>query len=184
MSLLEPRCALVMKIFNSLSLQGANTVSGLKDPVTVATSPTLKSSSVITGQSTFPSCSMETASPASKKSSIISTRSSPSSAKCNSEPQGSPSTQLAFNSCRSDLASPLLPVVKGDTESAAEVSSLQAKCLKEFDINSMPSARLLSEKEKRICTSLRLTPSQYIAIKGLMIKVSDVTCCLLSVIKV
>lgn len=160
-----------MKIFNSLSLQGANTVSGPKDPVTVATSPTSKSSSVITGQSTSPSCSMETVSPA-KKSCVISTRSSPSSVKCNSEPQGSPSTQLAFNSCKSDHVSPLLPVVKGDTESAADTSSLQAKCLKEFDINSMPSARLLSEKEKRICTSLRLTPSQYIAIKGLMIKVS------------
>lgn len=42
----------------------------------------------------------------------------------------------------------------------------------------MPSARLLSEKEKRICTSLRLTPSQYIAIKGLMIKVSHPSQCL------
>lgn len=50
--------------------------------------------------------------------------------------------------------------------------------LKEFDVNSMPSARLLSEQEKRLCSYLRLTPSQYISIKGLMIKVSTFDCLL------
>lgn len=40
-----------------------------------------------------------------------------------------------------------------------------------FDISSMPAARLLSPGEKKLCISLRMTPSQYISIKGLMIKV-------------
>lgn len=131
--------------------------------MTVATSPTLTSSSVTTGHSAS-KCSMETASPAKEIS-----RSSPSSAKC--ELLASPSTPPAFNSYKSDPVGQLL-VAKGDTESAGDLPSIQAKCLKEFDINSMPSARLLSDQEKRICTTLRLTPSQYIAIKGLMIKVS------------
>jgi len=46
----------------------------------------------------------------------------------------------------------------------------QSRGLKEFDVNSMPSARLLSDQEKHLCSTLRLTPSQYISIKGLMIR--------------
>lgn len=111
--------------------------------------------------------SMEMASPA-KKNALQSTKSSQSSAKF--ELLANPSTQPAFNSYKSDPSGQLL-VGKGDMELSGEMSSIQAKCLKEFDINSMPSARLLSDQEKRICTTLRLTPSQYIAIKGLMIKV-------------
>lgn len=59
-------------------------------------------------------------------------------------------------------------------------SPLSARALKDdhrrnvvFDINSMPSSRLLSEREKKLCASMKLRPSHYISIKGLILKVTD-----------
>lgn len=50
-----------------------------------------------------------------------------------------------------------------------DIDNNQAK--DEFDISSMPASRLLNPKEKKLCTQLRLKPSQYISIKTLMLKV-------------
>lgn len=91
--------------------------------------------------------------------------------------RGSPLLGQDFNSCNSNPSGPARKRRKSDEESTKSMDQKgmdqidDYKGLKEFDINSMPSARLLSDQEKRLCTSLRLTPSQYISIKGLMIKV-------------
>lgn len=91
--------------------------------------------------------------------------------------KGSPLRGQDFNSCNSNPSGPARKRRKSDEESTKSLDQKgmdqidDYKGLKEFDINSMPSARLLSDQEKRLCTSLRLTPSQYISIKGLMIKV-------------
>ncbi|KAI1288313.1 Transcriptional adapter 2-beta [Halotydeus destructor] len=45
--------------------------------------------------------------------------------------------------------------------------------LEPFDVNSMPASRLLSVKEKSLCSSLRFKPSQYITYKTLLIKESQ-----------
>ena len=44
-----------------------------------------------------------------------------------------------------------------------------------FNIDSMPAARLLSKSEKKMCENLRLTPSFYINVKGMIIKVSFIS---------
>lgn len=43
----------------------------------------------------------------------------------------------------------------------------------DFDVESMPSARLLSKKEKSLCASLRLRPGHYIALKAMIVKVRN-----------
>jgi hypothetical protein len=58
------------------------------------------------------------------------------------------------------------------SEEEPELQVMETK-LNEFDVNSFPSARLLSQQEKRLCSNLRLTPSHYISIKGLMMKVCE-----------
>lgn len=91
--------------------------------------------------------------------------------------RGSPPAVRDSNS--SNLAHTAVGVtkVKGDvlitTTSLGDNNTVKTESigLKEFDVNSMPSARLLSEQEKHLCSTLRLTPSQYISIKGLMIRV-------------
>lgn len=43
-----------------------------------------------------------------------------------------------------------------------------------FDITSLPGCRLLSEREKKLCSSMRLRPTQYVTLKTLILKVSCV----------
>lgn len=54
-------------------------------------------------------------------------------------------------------------------ELMSEGSNSRINC---FNIDSMPAARLLSKSEKKMCENLRLTPSYYINVKGMIIKVS------------
>lgn len=53
-------------------------------------------------------------------------------------------------------------------ELLSESSNSRINC---FNIDSMPGARLLSKSEKKMCENLRLTPSFYINVKGMIIKV-------------
>lgn len=53
-------------------------------------------------------------------------------------------------------------------ELLSESSNSRISC---FNIDSMPGARLLSKSEKKMCENLRLTPSFYINVKGMIIKV-------------
>jgi len=81
----------------------------------------------------------------------------------------------AVRDCNSSSSAPTAVVVTKSLKGDAITTSLgdshsKSRGLKEFDVNSMPSARLLSDQEKRLCSTLRLTPSQYISIKGLMIR--------------
>lgn len=55
-------------------------------------------------------------------------------------------------------------------ELMSESSHSRINC---FNIDSMPAARLLSKSEKKMCENLRLTPSYYINVKGMIIKVSN-----------
>ena len=43
--------------------------------------------------------------------------------------------------------------------------------MKGFDINSLPGCRLLSEREKKLCASIKLRPTQYVTLKTLILKV-------------
>lgn len=45
-------------------------------------------------------------------------------------------------------------------------------CKEDFDITSLPGCRLLSEREKKLCSSVRLRPTQYITLKTLILKVT------------
>ena len=70
---------------------------------------------------------------------------------------------------------------RADDESTDNIGPLRR--LDFLDISSMPAARLLSPGEKKLCSSIRLTPSQYISLKGLMIKVRVLVFCSLLVTK-
>jgi hypothetical protein len=63
---------------------------------------------------------------------------------------------------------------KGATKESSELthSKNDAKIKNDFDISSLPGCRLLSDREKKLCTSMRLRPSQYITLKTLILKVN------------
>ena len=46
------------------------------------------------------------------------------------------------------------------------------KSKSKFEVSSMPGARLLSIRERKLCISLKLRPTQYITLKTLILKVS------------
>lgn len=50
-------------------------------------------------------------------------------------------------------------------------SSPKLDTFEEFDVSNEPAARLISEREKKLCNSIRLKPMQYITLKTLLLKV-------------
>jgi hypothetical protein len=63
---------------------------------------------------------------------------------------------------------------KGATKESSELTHNKngTKIKNDFDISSLPGCRLLSDREKKLCTSMRLRPSQYITLKTLILKVN------------
>jgi len=66
----------------------------------------------------------------------------------------------------------LTPQKKGATKESSELTHNKngTKIKSDFDISSLPGCRLLSDREKKLCTSMRLRPSQYITLKTLILK--------------
>jgi len=67
-----------------------------------------------------------------------------------------------------------------DTGSDGHCANIINRCLNsgespeksKFEVSTMPGARLLSVRERKLCNSIKLRPTQYITLKTLILKVS------------